>query len=263
MKAQHLLSKSFLFAAPAFAVLAATGAQAQLVNGDFSDPGSLSVNNVATVIPSGTSSTLLPGWTATVGDGANSNVYLFTNNPDANNPKAFFLPNPLSGFKYAVQLDGSVGHGEQPFTLGSSLAQSFSLAPGSYQLSFWLNNEVGQLDGVPKGGTSGALVNLTGAGLLSGGLVSQEYTVTNPDGVSRADSVWKQVTTNFSVAAGNQLTLSFYDDANPNLANFQRSSNVALADVSIAPVPEPASFALAGVGAVSLVGLQALKRRRV
>jgi hypothetical protein len=161
-----------------------------------------------------------------------------------------------------VWLDSSTGSGENRFTSGSTLEQTFSLNPGTYTLTFSINTEVGSLNGVSKGGTSGILVDLSGTNLTSGGLANKEFTVTNPVPVSRANAQWQLFTSDFSVAAGNKLVLSFQDDPSLTLGNNLRSSNISVGGISIVPVPEPTPLTLVGVGVVSLVGFQALKKRR-
>jgi len=62
--------------------------------------------------------------------------------------------------------------------------QSLNLGPGEYNLSFYINTEVGNVTGNQKGGTSGILVDLLGSDISKGSLNNAEFTVTNPLGVS-------------------------------------------------------------------------------
>jgi hypothetical protein len=239
---------------------------AQLVNGDFSAPGLPPGTNAEPVITSGTTSTLLNGWTATKSNNADSNVYYYTSNPDAQNGAFFFLNNPPPGFNFAVQLDSTTGNGSQEtFTQGASLSQALSLAPGTYTLSFYISTEVGSQGGVDKGGTSGILVSLTGSNFTSGSLNNAEFTTTSPVPATRATAPWTLETTNFTIGTGgSSVTLTFQDDPNPTLGNNLRSSNIGVGGISIAAIPEPAPLTLIGIGLVSLVGFQKLvKRRRV
>ena len=240
---------------------------AQLANGNFSDIGSLIVSNATGIIPSGqTSSTALPGWTATKSNNGDSNVYLYTSNPDANDPAFFFLNNPPAGSTYAVQLDSTTGPGTQGggegFTQGASLRQALSLAPGTYRLSFDISTEVGSSGGIDKGGTSGVLVSLTGSGITGGSLTNAEFLTTSPVPATRANTPWTVEAVNFTVGTGGTVTLAFQDDPNATLGNNLRSSNIGLADIAIVPVPEPAPLTLIGVGVISLVGFQTLLKRR-
>jgi hypothetical protein len=241
-------------------------AHAQLVNGTFSDIDSLTVNNATGIIPSGSnSSTALPGWIATRSIFPDSNVYIYTTNPDANNPFFFFLNNPPAGFNFAVQLDSTTGNGTQEQFgpgQGASLSQALFLAPGTYQLSFLISTEVGAAQGVTKGGTSGILVSLLGPGITSGSLNSAEFLTTSPVPATRANTPWTPEAVDFTVGTPGTVTLTFEDDPNPALGNNLRSSNIGLADVSIAAIPEPAPLTLIGVGVVSLVGFQTLLKRR-
>lgn len=255
-----LLRSSLLVVSVLAASLSLGGkAQAQLVNGDLSSPGLPSGVTAEALIPSGqNSSTSLTGWTVTRSDLADSNVYYYTANSDA-----FFLPNPPPGFNFAVQLDSSTGDGSQErFTQGATLSQALSLAPGTYQLTFSISTEVGSLNGVDKGGTSGVLVSLTGSGISSGSLTNAEFTTTTPVPATRANAVWTQVTADFTVGTSGSVALAFQDDPNLTLGNNLRSSNISVGGISITPIPEPAPLTLIGVGVVSLVGFQNLLKRR-
>lgn len=263
-----LLSHSTLLVASVLAAswLFSGKTQAQLINGDFSAPGLPPGLNAEGIIPAGqTSSALLTGWTATKSVNADSNVYYYTTNPDAQSPAFFFLNNPPPGFTFAVQLDSTTGNGSQERFgpgQGASLSQALSLAPGTYKLSFYISTEVGSDRGVDKGGTSGILVSLTGSGITSGSLNSQEFLTTSPVPATRATAPWTLETTNFTLGGSGSVTLTFQDDPNPLLGNNLRSSNVGLGGISIAPIPEPAPLTLIGVGLVSFVGFQSLLKRR-
>jgi hypothetical protein len=188
-------------------------------------------------------------------------VYLFTTDPGV-----FFLPNPAPGFNFGVQLDSSTGDGSQErFTQGASISTTnpFSLAPGTYELSFSITTELGEYNGVTKSGTSGILVNLVGTGIsLTDQLVNQQYTATTSPTTDPTAAVWTRYTHDFTVTAGNSLELSFQDSDDPTLGSELRSSNIALSGISIQAIPEPAPLTLIGVGVVSLVGFQNLLKRR-
>jgi hypothetical protein len=240
-----------------------------LVNGDFeqtnlpsgqTDGGPLLNSNGSTAIT-------LPGWTMTGGDGVHMNIYQYTSNFNFG-----FTPIPQSG-NYAVWLDGSQGTGSQqgtdfqPFSVGPKISQSLTLNPGNYNLSFYINTEVGNVAGNQKGGTSGVLVDLFGAGnsISNGALNNAEFTVTNPLGVLQPNAKWQFVTENFTVTTGSLVTLSFQDDPNSLLANQGLSSNISVDNAAItflSPIPEPSSLALLAVGSMSLFGIQVCRRRR-
>lgn len=252
----------------AASMLSGGNARAQLINGDFTLPGLPSGVNAEGLIPAGqNSSTSLTGWTVARSNLSDSNVYYYTAHPDAFNPAAFFLPNPPTGFNFAVQLDSSTGDGSQErFTQGATLSQALFLPANTYQLSFYFATETGSYNGVDKGGTSGVLVNLLGSGITGGSLVNAEYTVTNPIPATRANTVWEHVTADFTVGSGNPGTpnvmLAFQDDPNLLYGDNLRSSNVSIAGVSIQPVPESNPLMLLGSVVVSLVGFQTLLKRR-
>jgi hypothetical protein len=242
-----------------FANRAAAGTNL-LINGDFEKTNlpSGSTDGAPLLNSNGTTAITLPGWTMTGGDGVNSNIYQYTSNFNLG-----YTPIPQSG-TYAVWLDGSQGHGEQHFNTGPSISQSLSLTPGNYNLSFYINTEVGNAPGNPKGGTSGVLVDLAGSGISKGALNNAEFTVTNPLGVSQAAAKWQFVTEDFTVTSKSSVTLSFFDDPNKNLANQTLSSNISLDNVSltlISPIPEPSSLALLAIGSMSLFGVQIWRGR--
>ena len=227
-------------------------AQNLLVDGDF-ELTSLPAGSNGGALLGGTG---LPGWTLAGGDGAGMNIYQYTSLFNLG-----FTPVPQSG-NYGVWLDGTVGNGNENFTLGPSISQSLTLNPGVYNLSFYINTEVGNIPGNEKGGTSGVLVNLLGTGITSGALNQAEFTVTNPVGVSQGAAQWQLVSENFTIANTSLITLSFFDDPNTSLANLNQSSNISVDNVSIAAIPEPSSLALMAIGAMSLFGIQFCRRRR-
>lgn len=235
-----------------FGLASRSFAQNLLVNGDF-ELTNLPTGSNGGALLNGTG---LPGWTLTGGDGAGMNIYQYTS--------AFnlgFTPIPQNG-NYGVWLDGTVGTGNENFTVGPSISQSLTLDPGVYNLSFYINTEVGNISGNEKGGTSGVLVDLLGTGITNGALNHSEFTVTNPVGVSQSAAQWQLVSENFTVSNPSLITLSFFDDPNTSLANLNQSSNISVDNVSIAAIPEPSSLALMAIGAMSLFGIQFCRRRR-
>jgi hypothetical protein len=233
-----------------------------LVNGDFEQTNLPSgQQNGGPILTTGLG---LPGWTLTAGDGANMNIYQYTQSFNSS-----YNPIPESG-NYAVWLDGSQGTGSaqgnnfQQFGLGPTISQSLSLGPGKYNLSFYINTEVENVRGNQKGGTSGVLLDLLGSNISKGSLNDTEFTVSNPLGVSQANAQWQHVTEDFTVTKFSAVTLSFQDDPNPALANQSLSSNISIDNASItllSPVPEPSSLALLAVGTMSLFGFQVWRRR--
>jgi hypothetical protein len=149
-----------------------------LVNGDFEQSNLPSgQQNGGPIITTGLG---LPGWTLAAGDGANLNIYQYTQSFNSS-----YNPIPESG-NYAIWLDGSQGTGSaqgnnfQRFQLGPTISQSLNLGLGEYNLSFYINTEVGNVTGNQKGGTSGILVDLLGSDISKGSLNNAEFTVTNP-----------------------------------------------------------------------------------
>lgn len=220
-----------------------------LTNGNFENPGAtLTTGNVNVA---GTSN--LTGWTATAGNGSNPGVYY------AANGGAGWIPDAQSG-SYCVQLDSTSTSAS--WTAGSSISQTFNISQaGTYQLSFWINTEVG----TGKGGTSAVDVTLSNSGLLGLGILQNtvlngvKYTVTNSADVTRGDALWQNYTVNFTVNS-NQLSnykLTFADD--PSSGN----SNVSVDNVSVELVPEFSHWAVfAGFG-ILIVGAGRRRRRRV
>ena len=205
----------------------------------------------------GSGSMAITGWTTQVGNGAGANVY------EASTATGQTWVPPAENGTYVVDLDGSqnandaafLGDGSALTPKRDSITQTFTLAPGRYNLSFWINNEVGN----SKGGTSGALVLLSG--VASGGLNFAEYTVTNPANATAATSTWKNYTDTFTVTnATAPITLTFADDNNSALANYTSSSNISIDNVSINTVPEPSTWAMLGLG-VAGAGVMAARRR--
>ncbi len=217
------------------------------VNGDFETGTTGSV---------GSSSTAVTGWTTTVGGGTGAGVY------HSNNTLEGWVPTAQHG-SYCLQLDGSSPNNDQAFLSGAqtTVSQIFKVsAAGTYTFSFFMSGEAG----TSKAGTVGVLVSLTGTGISIGALNNMEYTVNNTGATAGS---WTQETATFTVAdPGQSITLTFTDDNThtgsagaytSTLANYTKSSNVAIDNVSV--VPEPSSWTLLGIGAVG-AGVVALRR---
>jgi len=226
-----------------------------LVNGNFEDPGiALTTDYVAY---STDNDTAIPGWylRPTTSDGPNFAIY-YTQSTPGDRTTASWIPNAQNG-AFLMQLDSTQSTG---FTVGCSLYQVISLVSGTeYELSFWINTEVG----AGKGGTSASLLNvgtLTGAaniGAIGTSYISnQTFTVTNPANVTPAAAVWQQHSIRFTATTGGDTVIRFADS--PTSSN----SNVSLDNVSLVVVPEP-SVVMGAMLLLGLVGWRERKRIRV
>ncbi len=218
------------------ALLASSHVQAVgLVNGGFETDGTtLDPAGNPGYVNVGTSAmgAKITGWATTLGSGGTGAGFYY----NRTGSQATWIPNSQEG-SYAVQLD-STNSGS--FTVGDSLSQTFTLNPGTYQVSFALNNETGA-----AAATSGALVSLSGA--ATGSFSNLSFTVSRPAGSST--QAWTIKTTpSFTVtSAATNLTLTFQDDAAVTM-----NSNIALDNIRI--VPEPSSVALLAAGSLVLCG---------
>jgi choice-of-anchor C domain-containing protein len=130
----------------------------------------------------------------------------------------------------SLDLNGSQGPG--------GIRQTFDTTPGFlYNVEFAL---AGNPDGLPT----------TKTVLVTSGLFSQVYTF-SVAGATRTDMNWAYESLLFTATA-NTSTLSFLSQTSGNFYG------PAIDDVSVTPVPEPATMALFGSGLVTLY----LRRRR-
>src|SRR5450432_1001335 len=103
-----------------------------LTNGDFSNIGTVTLNNNYASVGTGG---LIPGWSTIAGNAANAGVYVAGANSGAN-----WIPKPQSG-PYAIQLDSTSNNA--PGSILSSIQQGVTVTAGqSYLLSFWFTTEV-------------------------------------------------------------------------------------------------------------------------
>jgi hypothetical protein len=234
-----------------------TPAQANLlVNGDFEDPGTSVTTNYQPFTGGNntTNNTTIPGWylRPNTSNGSSPTIF-YTQSTPSDPTSASWIPNAQSG-EFLMQLDST--NSDASWTQGSSLYQIFTATAGTfYELSFWINTEVGS----GKGGTSAIILNvgtLSGdatTGAIGTGYISDEtFTVTNPANVARANAVWQQHTIYFTATASGDTVLRFADS--PTSSN----SNISIDNVVLVVVPEPAVVA----SGLLLLGLIAWRERR-
>src|SRR5471032_3188425 len=89
---------SFAASLLACAIPRRSAGQNLLTNGDFSDIGTVTLNNNYASVGNGG---LIPGWTTTVGSAAGAGVYVA-----GANSGAYWIPNPES-LPYSIQLDST------------------------------------------------------------------------------------------------------------------------------------------------------------
>jgi hypothetical protein len=204
-----------------------------LTNGDFSDIGTVTLNNGFAAVGSGG---LIPGWTTVVGSANNANVYVAQANSGAG-----WIPNPESG-PYSIQLDST---SNDALGTSSSIAQTVRLTAGqSYLLSFWFTTEV-------KANLASIIqVTVVGSRLNS----TNSYTTTAAANITQANAVWVHVTQTITAVRNGNVTFTFADISTSD-------SNASVDNISLTLVPEPATC-VAGALVLGYFGLCARKRSR-
>ncbi len=223
-----LRSASFALMLVSLAVFAAPrGTASQIVNGGFESPPILP-GSFLDISPGQEAGDGFLGWTVTTG------------NVDVVNPTQ-----PLFGINWGAQasIDGSQILDLNGFTSGG-IAQSFATVAGvQYSVQAWFaNNPLG------SGGT--ALLDVADVGttnntLLSSPIVHNTSTLTLPD--------WQLYSASF-VAQGPLSSFSLLSTSGVG----DPSGGVVVDAISVAPVPEPSSFALA---LLALASTMMLRRR--
>ena len=253
MRMAHLklIAALFLVTVP----WAMTSSANLLVNGDFENPGTAVTTDYEGYTADNDSA--IPGWylRPTTSDGVSPTIF-YTQSTPGDRTSATWIPNAQNG-AFLMQLDST---NSTPFTVGSSLYQVISLVSSTeYELSFWINTEVGG----GKGGTSGSLLNvgtLTGnanIGAIGTSYISnQTFLVTNPNNVSATDAVWQQHSIRFTATTTGDTVIRFADSTTSS------NSNVSLDNVVLVVVPEP-SVVMGAMLLLGLVGWRERKRIRV
>lgn len=216
-----------------FVGLQRVGAQNLLTNGDFSNIGTVTLNNGYAAVGSGG---LIPGWTTQIGSANGANVYVATANSGA-----YWIPNPQSG-PYSIQLDSTSNTGLG--TVPSSISQTVTVTAGqTYLLSYWFTTEVkANLTTILQTTLSGAFSN-----------VSTHSTTAGPS-ITQSSAVWIHVTQTFTATTSGNLTIRFADISTSD-------SNASIDNISLTVIPEPAAYA-AGALALGYLGFR-LRRQRL
>lgn len=225
--------------------LAATGAQAQLVNGDFSSNGGQGQLTVNTTLASWTAG----GKEGTFGGQTTAPVFVFassnvggtvTGSGYMGNVGFYSLAAPPSG-SFFIAADGDSGY-------AGSISQTVGgLTPGSeYNVKFdWA--------GAQQTGFSGATTESWQVTFGSETLSTNTVSVPN-----NSSSPWESATLKFTASSASQV-LSFLALGSPNgQPPWVLLSNVTLTDANAPPIPEPGTLAMLAVG---LAGLALMRRR--
>ncbi len=187
-RSEHHLARDALLLLLLCAGPRAASGQNLLTNGDFSNIGTITLNNGYAAVGAGT---LIPGWTTTIGNANNANVYVATSNSGAT-----WIPNPQSP-PYSVQLDST---SNDPLGTSSTIRQTITVTAGqSYLLSFWFTTEV------KPNLTSIIQVTLTGRG---GFTSTNSYSTTAPANITQANAVWVHVTQTFTPTRSGNFTVT-------------------------------------------------------
>ena len=214
--------KSIVFA---MAVLAISASAANLfVNPGFETPAI----NPSTYTTLSSGDTFLSGWTAT--GGCATNCILVLDSSYTEGPLTF-LPH---GGNQSLDMTGSFN------TLVGGMSQTVMLNPGQqYRLGFYVGNQFDGNSSYPLSSSVHVLLNgaLLGTGTTSG---------STPNALTWTEHVL------FFTPAVAANTIEFRN-ATPVVDNMAGLDDVSL-DVAVAPVPEPASFALVGA-ALAIAGL--------
>ena len=144
---------------------------------------------------------------------------------------SYWVGPPTGG--YSVDLDGYFAAG--------TISQSFSLAAGTYNLSFWL---AGNTDG-------GSTVKTVDVAVNGGAPAVFTFNTAGHDHNSMG---WVQETVQFTTTGATTVSFASGDDA-------QSAWGAAVGGVTVSAVPEPATTTLL-VGGLALIGMAARRRRQ-
>ena len=241
----RILPRVSAIATAGLLALAATGAQAQLLNGDFSSNGGQGQLTVNTTLASWTAG----GKEGTFGGQTTAPVFVFassnaggtvTGSGYMGNIGFYSLAAPPSG-SFFIAADGDSGYAGSISQIVNGLT-----AGNEYKLKFdWA--------GAQQTGYSGATTERWQVSF--GGSTDTTPTVNVP---SQSSSTWQTTTLTFTADSASQL-LSFLAIGTPNgQPPWLVLSGVSLTDATTPPVPEPGTLAMLAVGMAGLV----LVRRR-